>query len=48
MGTHLIVISASETHKWIEAQEQVSDEVFATVPDVEWLVYRSGWSTGLS
>jgi hypothetical protein len=39
-GQHLLVVSVFTRHKWIEAQETVSDEALAIVPDRRWLGYR--------
>jgi hypothetical protein len=39
-GEHLLVAPVFSAHKWIEAQETVSDETLATVPDHDWLAYR--------
>ncbi len=39
-GEKLMLISVFDEHKWIEAQETVSDETLATIMDATWLAFR--------
>jgi hypothetical protein len=39
-GGHLALTSVFAEHKWVEAQETVSDEVLVTIPDSGWVACR--------